>query len=204
MSSEITAPKGNPATLVGDAGLFTAAAFCVLVIVAVPLAVIVGPAAAWLLHRRRLDRAAIGSGVIGIGVGGVIVGGLFMLVALVARAIGPAGDSEFTVPLTLLAIAGTLFLALLVGLDIDSLRDLWPARRQHLRLDIARLIATLIVAIFTVVVSLLQAANPASEIGEAGIFGLAATAMGAATMGAALTIYPRMAQRLRPGQGSTV
>lgn len=127
--------KVDTIALVGDACLFTAAAFCLLVLVGGPLALVIGPAAAWLLHDRRLDWAAVISEVMGIVIGLVVVGGFFVLVPLVSATIGPVGGQEFAVPAALLAIAGTAFLALIVVLDIDGIRDLLPARRKHIRLD---------------------------------------------------------------------
>jgi hypothetical protein len=195
MSSDITSTRGNTAAIVGDACLFTTAAFCLLAVVGGPLALLIGPAVAWSLHERRIDRTAVIGGVVGIAVGLVAVGGLFALVSLVSGAIGPVGGWEFTVPVALLATAGAVFLALLVALDIDSLRDLSPARRKHTRLDLARLASTLVVAVFMVVVSLLQSAHPESEIGDAGVFALGAGAVGALTMLVANAIYVRSERR---------
>src|SRR5512143_1418473 len=142
MSSSTSPEKQNAATMVGDACLFTAAAFCPLAVVGGPLALIIGPAAAWLLHSRRLNRAAVISGGIGLVVGIILVGGLLMTAPLLARAIEPPGASEFAVPVALLAAVGAVFLAVVVALDIQAIRDLLPARRQHVRLDIARLVST--------------------------------------------------------------
>lgn len=195
MSSDITSAKGNTAAIVGDACLFTAAAFCLLAVVAGPLALVLGPAAAWLLHDRRINRAAVISGVIGIAIGVIVVGGFFVLVSLVSGAIGPVGGWEFTVPAVLLATAGAVFLALLVVLDIDGVRDLLPGGRKHTRLDWARLVSTLVIAVFAAVVSLVQAAYPATEIGDAGVFALGAAAVGAVTMLVAEAVHARWEKR---------
>ena len=192
---DITSAKGNAVALVGDACLFTAAAFCVLSLVAGPLALVIGPAAAWLLHDRRIDRAAVISGVIGLAAGGVAVGGFCVLAALVAGAIGPVGGWEFTIPVALLGTVGAVFLVLLVVLDVDSIRDLSPRRRKHTRLDLARLVSTLVIAVFVVVVSRVQATHPATEIGTAGVFMLGAGAVGAATMLVAKAIHARWEKR---------
>ena len=181
--------KVDTIALVGDACLFTAAAFCPLVLVGGPLALVIGPAAAWLLHDHRIDWAAAISEVIGIVISVVVVGGFFVFVPLVSAAIGPIGGWEFAVPAAFLATAGTVFLALIVVLDIDGIRDLLPARHKHIRLDYARLVSTLVIAVFVVVVSLVQTIYPETEIGDAGVFALGAAAVGAVTMLAMKSIH---------------
>jgi len=191
MSSSTSPEKHNAATMVGDACLFTAAAFCPLAVVGAPLALIIGPAAAWLLHNRRLNRAAVISGGVGLVIGIILVGGLLTTAPLLARAIEPPGASEFAVPVALLAAAGGVFLAVVVALDLQAIRDLLPARRQHARLDIARLVSTGVIALFVAIVSAIQLGNPATEIGEAGIFALGAAAVGAVTMAVANALHRR-------------
>ena len=191
MSSSTSPEKHNAATMVGDACLFTAAAFCPLAVVGAPLALIIGPAAAWLLHNRRLNRAAVISGGVGLVIGIILVGGLLTTAPLLARAIEPPGASEFAVPVALLAAAGGVFLAVVVALDLQAIRDLLPARRQHARLDIARLVSTGVIALFVAIVSAIQLGNPATEIGEAGIFALGAAAVGAVTMAVANALHGR-------------
>lgn len=195
MSSDITSAKGSSATLASDACLFTAAAFCLLAVIGGHLALLIGPALAWFLHDRRLDRPAVIGGVIGLPVGIAAVGGLFALAALVSGAIGPVGGSEFAVPVAILATLSALFLTLVVALDVDALRDLSPARRKHTRLDLARLVSTAVIAAFAVVVSLVAAAQPGSEIGEAGIFALGAAVVGAVTILVANAFVARSEKR---------
>lgn len=194
--------KMDTLALVGDACLFTAAAFGPLVLVGGAPALVIGPAAAWFLHDRRLNGAAVMSGVIGLLLGVVGVGGFFVLAPLVPAAIGPVGGWEFAVPVAFLATASALFLALIVALDIDGLRDLLPAHRKHVRLDYARLVATLVVAVFAAVVSLLQTLYPETEIGDAGVFALGAAAVGAVTMFAMQVIYAYWEKR--NGSASTL
>ena len=181
--------KVDTIALVGDACLFTAAVFCLLALVGGPLAVVIGPAAAWLLHDRRFNRAAVICEVIGIVISVVVVGGLFVFVTLVSGAIGSIGGWEFAVPAVFLLTAGSVFLALIVVLDIDGIRDLFPARRRHIRLDYARLISTVVIAVFVVVVSLVQTIYSETEMGDAGVFALGAAAVGAATMLAMKSIH---------------
>jgi hypothetical protein len=194
MSAEIASPKANAAVIAGDAGLFTAAAFSILAIVAPPLALIAGPAIAWYLHGRRFDRAAMLSGGLGLVIGLLAVGGFFALFSLIAGRIQPS-DSEYTVPAVALAVVGVAFVALVVALDVDSLRDLRGSLRQHTQLDVARLISTGVIVVFGGVVMGLQLAHRASEIGDAGIFALGAAAVGCITMLAAEAIYGRWARR---------
>lgn len=169
-------------TLVGDACLFTTAAFCPLVLVGGPLALVFGPALAWLLHDRRLNWVAMISEVIGIVISVVVVGGLFVLVQLASAALGPVGGWEFAVPVASLATASIAFLALIVVLDVDGIRDLLSTQRKHIRLDYARLAATVVIVVFVVVVSLIQAIYPETEMGDAGVFALGVAAVGAVTM----------------------
>lgn len=184
-----TLAKVDTLALVGDACLFTAATFCLLVVVGGPLALIIGPAIAWFLHDRRINWAAAVSEVAGLVISVFVVGGVFVLAQWVSAALGPVGGWEFAVPVAFLATAGALFLALIVALDVDGLRDLLPAQRRHVRLDYARLVSTLVVVVFVAVVSLLQTLNPESEFGDAGVFALGAAAVGAVAMLAMKSIY---------------
>ena len=197
VTSDVTFSNQTSATIVGDACLFTAAAFCVLAVFGplLAFALLVGPVTAWLLHDRRIDRTAVVAGAIGIAAGLVTVGGVLFLLPLVAGAIGPVGGWEFAMPVALLAIVSLAFLGLIIALDIDSVRDLMPARRTHTRLDVARLVSTAVIAVFLAVVSFVQATNPASEIGDAGVFALAAAAVGAVTMMVARAIHTRSEKR---------
>jgi hypothetical protein len=194
MQMEPVRVKQESAALVGDACLFTAAAFCIL-IVAYPLALVTGLAAAWLLHNRRFDRAAVISGVISIVISAILVGGILLLLPLVVNASSTAGGSEFFLPIILLSALGTAFLFIVLMLDVEAWGDLRPGRRMHTRLDIARLASTLILLVFTLVVVLVQAFRPETEIGDAGVFLLAAAVVGAVTMLVALAIHARLEQR---------
>ena len=186
--------KQESAALVGDACLFTAAAFCILIVV-FPLALVVGLAAAWLLHDRRFDRAAVISGVISMVISAILIGGFLLLLPLVVNASRSGGGSEFFLPIILLSALGTAFLFIVLMLDADAWGDLRSGRRTHTRLDIARLASTLVLLVFTLVVILVQAFRPGTEIGEAGVFLLAAALVGAVTMLVTLAIHARLEQR---------
>jgi hypothetical protein len=186
--------KQESAALVGDASLFTAAAFCIL-LVAFPLALVIGLAAAWLLHNRHIDRAAVISGVISMLISLLLIGGFVLLLPLAVKASSSAGGSEFFLPIILLSALGTAFLFIVLMLDVEALRDLRTGRRKHPRLDIARLVSTLILLVFTLVVILVQVFRPHTEMGEAGVFLLAAALVGAVTMLVAQAIHARLEQR---------
>jgi RsiW-degrading membrane proteinase PrsW (M82 family) len=186
--------KQNSAALVGDASLFTAAAFCIL-LVAFPLALVIGLAAAWLLHNRRIDRAAVISGVISMVISALLIGGFLLLLPLAVNASSSSGGSELFLPIILLSALGTAFLFIVLMLDVEALRDLRPGRRKHPRLDISRLASTLVLLVFTLVVILVQVFRPQTEMGEAGVFLLAAALVGAVTMLVAQAIRARLEQR---------
>lgn len=183
-------PDRRDAVLIADAGLFTAAAF-VLLIFAPPAALLAGPAAAWRLHGRRLDRPALVRGAIGLAVSVVTVLVTVLVGALLGRAIGPVGGSAFAAPIAVLGAIVVAMAAVVVALDVNAVRDLLPDRRRFWRLAAARLGATAIVVVFAVVVAVLQARRPASEIGDAGVFAVAAAAAGGLTMAVACTLAAR-------------
>lgn len=187
MSSDIVSARKSTAAITADAALFTA-----VTVAFAPLSFVVGPAAAWLLHGRRVDRSAVISWGIGLLAGVAGVRGLFAALLAIGAAIGPVGDSEFTGGIVLLVVASAVFLAMLVALDVDALLDLAVARRIHVRLDIARLVATLIVALAVVAVTVIQTTNPASGIGDAGPFALFAGAIGAVTMWVGNMMHARL------------
>ncbi len=186
MSAEITPSRIATASLVGDACLLTA-----VTIPLGPLSLVIGPSAAWYLHGRRLDLPAVLAGVTGIAAGLVVVGAVGALVGFVLESIGLNGD-DFVVPLVLLAVAAVIFFAVLIVLDVDAVRDLDPARRAHARLDFVRIAVSVVLVVGTVGVTWIQATNPASGVGDAGVFALAAGAVGAVTMWVANAVYARL------------
>ena len=187
MSAEIGSGRRGAAAITGDAALFTAVA-----VAAGPFSLVVGPAVAWLLHGRHVDRHAVIGWGIGLVAGVAVVGGLFGVLFAIGAAIGPVGGSEFTGGIVLLVSAGAVFLAALVALDIDAVRDLSAARRTHVRLDIARLVATLIVLLAVAAVTVVQTIDPASGAGDAGPFALFAGAIGAVTMLVGNIVHARL------------
>jgi len=165
MSSDITPANEGVAGLAGDACLLAA-----VTIPLGPLALIIGPIASWLLHGRSVNkRAAIGL-VIGLVAGTVVVGAFMAVLALGLSAANFGGDSQNTIPLVLFGIVAVGFVAAMIALDVDAIRDLVPARRVHLRLDVVRLVATAILLAGGVAIFLAQRANPGSEVADAAVF----------------------------------
>jgi hypothetical protein len=177
MSDESALSRGETAAMVGDAAIFSAATVFIA-----PLNLIVGPAAAWYLHGRRMDGAVVRSGLLGL-VGGMVsvVVLYFGLVALAGGFAQTGGSEDFTGGLIMLGVASAVLLAVLVALDIGALRDLQASRRKHVRLDIVRLIVTLVLVGGTAAIVVAQTMNPASEVGDAGVFALMAGAISAVT-----------------------
>jgi hypothetical protein len=175
MSDESALSRGEAAAIVGDAAVISAATVALG-----PLSLIVGPAAAWYLHGRRIDGAAAMSGLLGL-VGGVVsVGGLYAVLVALSGGFAQPGESEdFTGGLILLGVASAVLLAVLIVLDIGAVRDLRASRREHVRLDIVRLVVTLVLVGGMVAVVVVQTSNPASEVGDAGVFALMAGAISA-------------------------
>lgn len=83
------------------------------------------------------------------------------------------------------------------AMAVDAVRDLAPARRAHVRLDVVRLVAAAILAVGVAAIVRIQTTNPATEAGDAGVFALA----GGAVAGVAMLVGGRIHARLerRPG-----
>lgn len=173
MTSEST-QKSGVAEIAGDA--------CMLSAVAVPLgplAVVVGPAAAWLLHGRRMDKRAVGGWALGLLAGIVAVGALVALLAFGLNAVGQGGEDQNTVPIVVLGVVALAFLGAVIWLDVDAIRDLMASQRDHARVDVVRLVVSGILLVAIIAVTVVQTRYPASEAGEAGVFALASGAVGA-------------------------
>lgn len=188
MSTLTTHSRMETASLVGDACLFTAAT-----IPLGPLSLVVGPSAAWYLHGRKLDWSAVLAGIAGIFAALVIVAAAGVLGGFGLDSVGLRGD--YAAPLLMLGVVALLFFSALIALDVDAVRDLNPARRAHARLDFVRLAVSVVLMVGTVAVTWVQVANPETGIGDAGVFALAAGAVGAAAMWVANAIYVRLELR---------
>ena len=203
MSADAVSGNGSAAALVADACLLTAAALCVLVF-APPFALLTGPGAAWVLHDRRIDRTAAVGCLIGVVAGLVAVGACFVLAALLLDLIGPIGGSEYAAPIVVLVLVGAAFLVLVGALDVAAVRDLMPARRIRVHLDVARLVSTAVIVVFAAVVTSLQTTRPSGESGDAGVFALGAGAVGAVTMMVMSAVRTRADRRSVAGAAAGV
>ena len=110
----------------------------------------VGPPLAWLLHGRRVDWVASLGAVAGYVLGGAAVYAATMLAALITWLVFLATGSEVGGAIAFLVVTVAALLALIVWLAIDAARDLSPRQREHVGLDIARLLAAVAVIGFSV------------------------------------------------------
>ncbi|HWS57357.1 MAG TPA: hypothetical protein VN257_02370, partial [Actinotalea sp.] len=134
---------------------------------------IAGPALVWLMYGRRITWVA----VLGALLGGFAAGGLFMAFTLVAGALGwlvsSVVDNELAGLIALVVIIGVAFVAVVVWLGVDAVRDLAPARREHLRIDVVRIVSAVALGVFAVGLAIWLAGHPQDEGGEAMIFAIA-------------------------------
>ena len=157
MASARAFKVGPRALFAGDGALLMATACAVLAPLAllaeagaIPLMVVglLAPLLAWWLHGRRVDRTATGGAIVGYLAGmGLTMGlvALTVVVILILTAVGlsatsvDAGRLLGQIQIVVIAVA---YLALAAWLDVDALRDLSATRREHVGLDVARLVAT--------------------------------------------------------------
>jgi hypothetical protein len=163
------------AFLAGDGALLMAGACALLAplatlsdVAAFPLMAVglLAPLLAWWLHGRPVDMPATGGAVLGYLAGvGLALGllGLAALVMLTLTAVGLSATSDdagkVTGLIAIVAIA-VAYVAAVAWLDVDALRDLSPKRRQHVWLDIARLVATVAGVVFLVGVIVWATGHP--------------------------------------------
>jgi hypothetical protein len=202
MSSEVSLTKRDRALLIGDGFALTATTFAASIAVGLGLWVLLGSpgssaffaltnvvlmfaggaggiVATWLLHGRRITAAAVIGAIAGAAAGGLAVPLVAALSYLVGLPLSLMTTWEFAGPVATLGIVSLAFVALFVWLVVDAVRDLGPARREHVRLDIARIVAAVLFAIYVGVVLVQAFAQPGAEMGEAIIFALAAGPSGA-------------------------
>lgn len=109
----------------------------------------VGPPLAWLLHGRRVDWVAGLGAVAGYVLGGAAVYAATMLAALITWLVFLATGSERAGAISFLVVTMLAMLALVVWLAIEAARDLSQRRREHVGLDVARLLAAVSVIGFS-------------------------------------------------------
>ena len=136
--------------------------------------VIVGPLVAWRLHGRRLTWMA----VLGAVVGGFVLGNVVALLAAVVLVplvwLVTSVSTEIAGLVAVVVVIGGAFVALLVWLVVDGVRDLSPSRREHPRLDVVRFISVAVPVVFAIGVGIWTARNPGDESGEAILFAMMA------------------------------
>ncbi len=124
----------------------------------------VGPLLAWWLHQRKFDRAGLVGLLVGFPVGSALAVPVAMLGAVFAWIGSKLTPSEFGGGIAYAALMLLVFLAAVLWVLVDAFRDLPAARREHLALDIARIVSALAVATFAaIVVALLVAGQDAAE-----------------------------------------
>lgn len=221
MRSLRTRIPGARAVLAGDGGLLTAAALAVVLALALALgsgshasnvagisgmaaAIVLGPLAAWRLHKLRADGSATAGAVLGFIAGFVSVWVIlpvawllaYVVVALGA-VVGVSVSSSAGASVVGVAIAA-LYLVAACWLDIAALRDLAPARRTHVVLDIARLVATVAYAAYVAGVILLVTPGSAADAGMSTVLLLAVPgSVGAVVVTIAGLVVTRDEQRSR-------
>lgn len=179
--------RGRTAELVGDAVLLTAVA-----IVAAPLALVVGPAAAWLLHRRPVDKTSVISGVIGLVLGVAIAAAIGAAVFAVSAQTGTLGSDEFAGGIVVFTVVAVVFCAIALALVVDAVRDLLSKQRRHPTTDIVRLVVVGLLFVAGVAVALVQQAKPETEIGTAAVFAVVVGLVGGVVALMWTLVYRRM------------
>jgi hypothetical protein len=196
---------GPRAGLAGDGALIMAAACAVLAPLAtllqnafLPLMAIgiLAPLLAWRLHGRRVDAPATTGALLGYAAGAGFALALLLVLGGIARALTavglPTGDNGSGVGGPVLAgVVVAAFLVLAVWLDIDALRDLFAKPREHVGLDVARIVATVAGVAYFVGVFLWAAAAPGFDY-----IGAALSVGGCGAVGAAVvTVADIMVKR---------
>jgi len=136
--------------------------------------VIVGPLVAWRLHGRRLTWMAVLGAVVGGFVLGNVVGMLAAVVLVPLVWLVTSVSTEIAGLVAVVVVIGGAFVALLVWLVVDGVRDLSPSRREHPRLDVVRFISAAVLVVFAIGVGIWTARNPGDESGEAILFAMMA------------------------------
>ncbi len=141
---------------------------------------VVGPTLAWRLTGHRFTRFAVLGAVIGFPLGGAAI----MVVLVPGVLFGWLGSkitsSERAGALVYLALVVVALLVVIALLDIDAFRDLPDSRRDHVALDVARLLATIAIAVFAAVeISIAVSGTGDSEVADPAVFMIAAGVLGA-------------------------
>jgi hypothetical protein len=218
MSTEASLTKRGLALLIGDGYMFTAAAFAVALGLVVGLFALMGSPGSstffaltnavvmfaggvfgivvtWLLHDHRITWVAVAGGIAGSAAISVVIPLVAATSFLIGLPLGLFTTWEFAGPVALLVILCAGSVALIAWLLVDATRDLARSRREHVRLDLARIAAGAVLVILAAVTAI-ETARLGGETGEAVIFAMAAGAAGALAMAGA-AVATRLAARQR-------
>ena len=154
---------------------------------------VVGPLLAWRLHGRRFGKADVPGLIVGFPVGGALVMPLAILGPLIDWFVGLFSPAKYAGAIGYLAFVVFAFLAVLVLVDVDALRDLSMTRRSHLPLDVGRLMATVAVVAFASVGAAKMIAGEGAL--EASVFLLLAAIQGASVVVVADVVAGLIAKR---------
>jgi hypothetical protein len=202
MASERSSAKRERFELAGDAAVVTAAVLAVLTSIVllvsagvgdreVPVAIqlasalavllggIAGPVVAWLMHGRRITLPAVLGGIVGAAVSGAAFAVFVAFSTALGWVLSPLTDAEWAGPLAGLVLVAVAFVVLVVWLLFDAVRDYARPRRRHRSLDILRILSTIVIATYSVVITVLAFAGPGGEIVEALAFMLIGAVNGA-------------------------
>ena len=150
-----------------------------------------GPILAWWLHGRRFTWMALLGGFLGA----LIVGALALSSQWVAIPltwlISPVSTADSAGPIALLTVLGAVVIVVIVWQLVDAVRDIFPARRVHVVLDILRVVSVIGIVSLRFVVNTVIQSNATGEIGEALVLALIVGVAGAAMVGGAelLTVW---------------
>jgi len=185
------------AAFVSDSCVIAAALTCIILVA--PLAPVLAMAIAWIAHRRPVDGRALLSGLIGAVVSGLGVALVFFAVVLADEAIGPIGGQEYLLPIVVAGLFALAFVGVAAVVVVAAVRDLSPARRANVRLDVVRLVSAGVVAVAVLVIVVVQTVNPASGFFELALFALLAALAGAIGAYGADVAYGHLGRPRAPG-----
>ena len=157
----------------------------------------VGPVLVWWLHKRKFGKFEVIGGVVGFGISGFAIFPVAMVAAAVGWFVGLFTSVQYAGALAVLVILVVAFLALLIWLDVISLRDLPAGRREHVPLDVARLLASVAVAVFGAIVLIKMLGG--EDAAEAFAFVLAAGVTGGVVVAVADVIARFLSARAEAG-----
>jgi hypothetical protein len=179
LTAVLVAPTGTP-----EPGMEWATALSSVLAMAVGVVV---PILVWLMHRRRLTGMAVLGGVLGGLSTGIVFMGMVALSALFGLLASPFTDWEFAGPVAMLVVASAAFVAVGLWLVVEAIRDLGPARRAHLLIDVLRLVSAVVLTVVTVGVAVWIGSHPGDESAEAPVYAMVVGLGGAfAVLGAEL------------------